>query len=308
MDVPSHTCRSERPTERPVAQCLVSFGSNLGHRKTVIAEAARQIADSPFAQSFAASRLFETPPIGGPDGQEPFLNAAAAFETTASAREILTLLQSVEEQLGRQRLQRWSARSIDLDVILHGQLIGFQSALIVPHPRYTARQFVLQPACDVAEHYCDPRFGWTIGQLARHLSAGHPSISLVGSDHATRRLLCKRLAVEHGIPTFGVSDKIDGPRTPPSGSWVSESPPPLPENRTIESTSDGSLPRLIARVSRTTAKTRWPAPHLIWPSTTRWPEYRLEIDDLDWAVKELSSAIDSMRCPVRPVSSDGLWY
>jgi len=308
MDVPFVSRRPEKPTERPVAQCLISFGSNLGQRKSVIAEAARQIANSPFIRLFAASRLFETPPIGGPDGQEPFLNAVAALETTASAREILTLLQSVEELLGRQRHQRWSARSIDLDVILHGQLIGSQSALIVPHPRYTARQFVLQPACDVAAHYFDPRFGWTIGQLTQHLSAGVPSISLVGSDRATRRLLCKRLEEEHGICTFKGSEEFDVSRDFEIGAWVSENPPPLPEYRSIDSTSNASLPRLIARVSRTTAETRWPAPHLIWPSTARWPEYRLEIDDLDWAVKEIASAIDSMRCPVRPVSADGRWY
>ena len=144
------------------AQCLISFGSNLGDRDRLIAEAAQQIAASGVTAELRTSRLFETPPIGGPHGQEPFLNAVAAFDTRASAREILQLLQRVEQQLGRQRRRRWDARSIDLDVVLHGELVGGGTGLIVPHPRYTAREFVLEPACDVAAHYRDPRFGWTL--------------------------------------------------------------------------------------------------------------------------------------------------
>ncbi len=184
------------------AQCLISFGSNLGNRDSLIAEASRLIAADSSVHGLKTSRLFETPPIGGPGGQEPFLNAVAAFETADSARQILGLLQEIEERLGRQRRQRWDARSIDLDVVLHGELVGGGTGLIVPHPRYTARQFVLQPACDVAAHYRDPRFGWTIERLARHLGEGVPSLALVGGDGAIRNELCRRLRDEQGIQTF----------------------------------------------------------------------------------------------------------
>ncbi|TWT80965.1 2-amino-4-hydroxy-6-hydroxymethyldihydropteridine pyrophosphokinase [Planctomycetes bacterium CA13] len=287
------------------AQCLISFGSNLGNRDTVLAEAAARLDASTMVDSLATSRLFETPPIGGPGGQEPFLNAVAAFETSSSAREILHLLQSIEDDLGRTRRRRWDARSIDLDVVLHGQLVGSATALIVPHPRYTARQFVLTPACDVASHFRDPRFGWTLGQLAGHLSAGSASMALIGSDAATRREICNRLTAEHGIQTFTAGTPITAD---PSQPWVSECVPDLPLDRTPATTALPNLPRLITRIGWTTPKTRWPAPHLIWTSRTRWPEYRLEIDDLDWAVSEIASALDSMRCPVRPVTEDGRWF
>ena len=122
------------PRQTRVSQCLVSFGSNLGTRESLVARAAEQIAASEWVSSFRASRLFETPPIGGPGGQEPFLNAVAAFETSASAREILSLLQTIEDQLGRRRRRRWDARSIDLDVVMHGELVGGGTGLIVPHP------------------------------------------------------------------------------------------------------------------------------------------------------------------------------
>ena len=354
------------------AQCLISFGSNLGQRGTVLAEAAARIARSPLVNQLTASRLYTTPPIGGPGGQEPFLNAVAAFETNASAREILAMLQETETDLGRQRQHRWGARSIDLDVVLHGELVGGGTGLIVPHPRYTARQFVLQPACDVAGHYRDPRFGWTLKQLAEHVSAGAPSLALIGGDVVTRTILCRRLTHEHGIRSFAAPAMAEpmtivgnapavtrneshgrsathepvekaGPEFQASGGkqanqgsrsgsakrmaasgdpgnqpaasitvdgdepWVSAFVPPLPA-LDGDQVSRRDVPRLLARIQQTTPQTRWPAPHQMWPSGWRWPEYRLEVDDLDWAVGELASALDSMRCPCSPATEDGCWW
>lgn len=330
--------RQWRSTGAPrSAQCLVSFGSNLGTRESLIANAAALIAESNQIHRFRTSRLFETPPIGGPGGQEPFLNAVAAFDTEWSASQILSLLQSVESRLGRERRRRWDARSIDLDVVLHGELVGGTSALIVPHPRYTARQFVLEPACDVAADYRDPRFGWTLRRLANHLREDVPSLALEGGDREIRQEICERLRREHGVqtladrpapeslplvgnaPAFRGSDYGERSRVPEQvvvrgdGPWVSAFVPPLPPlsaavRRSAGSSGATAVPRLIARIQRTTAQSRWPAPHQMWPAGWRWPEYRLEIDDLDWAVRELVSALDSMRCPVTPVTDDGRWW
>lgn len=332
------------------SQCLISFGSNLGDRHALIADAAKAVARVPMVNGLRASRLFETPPIGGPTGQEPFLNAVAAFDTEASAREILDCLQAIETDLGRQRRQRWGARAIDLDVVLHGELVGGGTGLIVPHPRYTARQFVLQPACDVAAHYRDPRFGWTLERLAKHIDEGTPSLALVGGDRAIREELCNRLASQFGITTFAAKPFAEGMKVvgnaparvrhsrakvsqtassdhaaasdePVSqqfdsvicgvkaheGPWVSAFLPCLPQLTSPETDSVG-VPRLVARMQATTDQTRWPAPHQMWPAGWRWPEYRLEIDDLDWAVSELASALSSMRCPVEPITAEGDWW
>ncbi|MGB7345602.1 MAG: 2-amino-4-hydroxy-6-hydroxymethyldihydropteridine diphosphokinase, partial [Pirellulaceae bacterium] len=305
------------------SQCLVSFGSNLGDRHDLIAEAARRINESsvvPADCELQTSRLFQTPPIGGPEGQDPFLNAVGAFDTDASAREILALLQSLEIDLGRQRHQRWDARSIDLDVVLHGELVGGGTGLIVPHPRYTARQFVLKPACDVAAHYRDPRFGWTMATLSKHISAGNASIALVGGDVKTREILCERLSNEHGIRTFAAhpmaspmpvvgnapaalrknTDSASTEGTETAGQpivdcgdepWVAAYLPKLPIGAAPDSEAVmlPTVPRLVARLQRATEKTRWPAPHQMWPAGWEWPEYRLEVDDLSWAVSELAS-------------------
>ncbi|WDQ15847.1 2-amino-4-hydroxy-6-hydroxymethyldihydropteridine diphosphokinase [Rhodopirellula sp. P2] len=334
-------------------QCLISFGSNLGDRRVVIAEAARRVAESGLvaapcdqqhneeatttpasvdsAHPLRTSRLFETPPIGGPGGQSPFLNAVAAFATEASAAEVLDLLQHLEIDLGRKRLVRWGARVIDLDVVLHGRLAGppraaglrgliggrgpagSSKALVVPHPRYTARRFVLEPACDVAADFCDPRFGWTIEDLRDHIAADVPSMALVGGDAELRQVICQRLSSEHGITVID-PDHPDAAKG--LQQWISSDPPAaLRDSQDISEqpgSSSGSprlcLPRLLARIQHTTEEDRWPAPHQIWPAGWKWPEYRLEVDDLDWAVGELASAMDSMRCDIRPITDDGHWW
>lgn len=313
-----------------MAQCLVSFGANLGTRESAIAAAARELSAIPEVANFRASRLYETPPIGGPSGQDPFLNGVAAFDTTAGARRVLGWLQDLENRLGRVRDHRWAARSIDLDVVLHGNLIGGASDLTVPHPRYTARRFVLRPACDVAADYRDPRFGWTLRQLAEHLESGNASMALLGSDVATRAELCHRLSARFSICTFA-ENPLPTPMAvignAPAGSlqrvqptqstsgpmiaveddspWVSAFVGPL---SIAEAGSDRNVPRLIARMQWTSPEQRWPAPHNIWPSTSGWPEYRLEVDDLDWAAGEVASALASMRCPIKPITDDGHWW
>ncbi|TWU56385.1 2-amino-4-hydroxy-6-hydroxymethyldihydropteridine pyrophosphokinase [Rubripirellula tenax] len=287
------------------AQCLISFGSNLGDRDNRIADAAAIVQSSSMVQNFAASRLFETPPIGGPGGQEPFLNAIASFDTQATAREVLKLLQETENRLGRLRRQRWGSRSIDLDVVLHGELIGGSTALVVPHPRYTARQFVLQPACDVAAHYRDPRFGWSIEQLSDHLNQGAASLALINGEVAMREELCRRLSQEHGITTY--TDPASFPTDHRAEDpWVSSFVPTLPPLDSAE-TRKPNVPRLVARIQQRTDEAGWPAPHQMWPTRWKWPEYRLDVDDIDWAVTEIVSALASMRCPIRPVTKDGAW-
>lgn len=343
-------------------QCLISFGSNLGDRHAVMADAARLVADSGIvleSHSAAAgqptcdaplglrtSRLYETPPIGGPGGQSPFLNAVAAFTTELAAAEVLDHLQRIEFELGRQRLARWGARTIDLDIVLHGRLAGpalkmgrrgliggrgpagSSRALVLPHPRYTARRFVTHPACDVAADFCDPRFGWTLQELDDHLADSVPSMCLIGGEQAVREQLLHQLGESHDILVFDSAPAVDAA---PNLPWVSGSMPELPlqgqtermplDGRTSNTSTDASaktgtsssrlphaLPRLIARMQRTTPDERWPAPHQIWPDSWSWPEYRLEVDDLAWAVGEIASAMDSMQCELDPVTTDGNWW
>ncbi len=105
------------------------------------------------------------------------------------------------------------------------------------------------------------------------------------------------LTAEH-IPLAG--DQIRSP-------WVAAFVPTLP-SQTIETPHPNTVPRLIVRVSQLTPEQRWPAAYRMWSMQQSWPEYRLEFEDVQWATSELLSALDSMRCELRPVVEDGRWW
>jgi 2-amino-4-hydroxy-6-hydroxymethyldihydropteridine diphosphokinase len=114
------------------------------------------------------SSFHDTAPVGvGP--QPLFLNAAAVGETTLSARTLLEALLSVEQQLGRVRPYPGAARTVDLDLILFADAVIDEPDLIVPHPRFRERRFVLAPLAEVAGDWTDPVTGLTISALLERL-------------------------------------------------------------------------------------------------------------------------------------------
>jgi 2-amino-4-hydroxy-6-hydroxymethyldihydropteridine diphosphokinase len=127
-----------------VTIAYVGLGSNLGDRESAIVRAADLI------DARRLSTLRETEPWGYED-QPPFLNAVAELETTSPARELLDRLLAVEAALGRDRSgPRWGPRTIDLDLLLYGDLVLDEPGLTVPHPRLAERLFVLEPLAELA--------------------------------------------------------------------------------------------------------------------------------------------------------------
>ncbi len=96
------------------------------------------------------SPVYETAPVGGPDEQGPYLNAVVELATTRSARQLLEVCQRLEADAGRVRAERWGARTLDVDVLLVGDLVIDEEDLVVPHPRLWDRRFVLAPLADLA--------------------------------------------------------------------------------------------------------------------------------------------------------------
>ncbi len=311
-----------------MAYCLFSFGSNLGDRRALVAEAARCLRADGGLRDFRFSRLFETPPIGGPDGQSVFINAAAVAQTDYRARDVLSLLQSIELKLGRVRQQRWDARSIDLDLVLYGDWIGSDLRLTLPHPRLSARAFVLKPAMDVAAEWREPRSGWTIQELGEHLEAAPPSLALTGGNHLLRTTICDLLQAQASSlasplailrrPTFVPDQPMvlgqatiyqqtefarshPDPVPPTSGRWISDFVPQWPPvDRML-------APRVIARINPTGADTWWPEPRRMWRNGWKWPEYQLDAVDAKQAASEVLAALAAMECAVEPITTDGNW-
>lgn len=126
-------------------RAFLALGSNLGDRLGHLRRAVAALPDV-----VAVSPLYETDPVGGPDGQGPYLNAVVELETELSPRALLELGQGLERAAGRVRGERWGPRTLDVDVLLVGDLVVDEPDLQVPHPLMWNRDFVLVPLRDVA--------------------------------------------------------------------------------------------------------------------------------------------------------------
>jgi 2-amino-4-hydroxy-6-hydroxymethyldihydropteridine diphosphokinase len=131
-----------------VTRAYVGLGANLGPREETLRRALELLGRSPGVDVLAVSELRETEPVGLIE-QPPFLNGAAALETSLSARELLDLLLEVERTLGRVRDERWGPRLIDLDLLLYGAETIDEAGLGVPHPRLHERRFALEPLAEL---------------------------------------------------------------------------------------------------------------------------------------------------------------
>lgn len=131
------------PRGEPV-RAVVALGSNLGDSRAILMDAVTQLKATTGIDVLAVSPLAVTSPVGGPE-QPDFHNAVAVVSTTLAARDLLRACQGIEERHGRERIQRWGPRTLDVDVITYGEMIAETTDLTVPHPRAHQRAFVLAP-------------------------------------------------------------------------------------------------------------------------------------------------------------------
>ena len=134
----------------------VALGSNLGDRVAMLRHAVAVLAPQ------AVSSVYETDPIGGPDGQGPFLNMVVELRTALDPFALVRRLQRLEEEAGRQRVVHWGPRTLDCDLILFDDAQITSEFLTVPHPRFTERRFVLEPLAELAPHLCPPDWDATL--------------------------------------------------------------------------------------------------------------------------------------------------
>jgi 2-amino-4-hydroxy-6-hydroxymethyldihydropteridine diphosphokinase len=157
----------------------LGLGSNLGDRLQLLSQARQRLAAVPGVEVAASSRLYESESLGGPANQPLYLNAVIKISTTLDPEALLCCCQEIEQQLGRERRERWGARTLDIDLLLVGSLQLETKSLTLPHPRMHERLFVLQPLADIAAEVIHPAYGRSILQLSTQLGPG-PGVICLG--------------------------------------------------------------------------------------------------------------------------------
>jgi 2-amino-4-hydroxy-6-hydroxymethyldihydropteridine diphosphokinase len=141
----------------------IALGSNLGDRQAHLDYAVVRLHQ--LLHGLAVSQYRDTAPVQVLGPQRLFLNAAAVGDTALSAREVLDALLDIERERNRERPFPSAPRTLDLDLILFGDSIIDEPGLVVPHPRFRERRFVLEPLSEIAPTLLDPISGLTIRDL-----------------------------------------------------------------------------------------------------------------------------------------------
>ena len=162
----------------PETLALIALGANLGDAEASLKLALDLLQNHTQLRLQSVSSFFKTLPVGGPAGQPPFINAAASLYTELTAEGLLKALQQVETTLGRVRNQTWSARSLDLDIIAYGKMVCATDSLILPHPRMTVRQFVMEPLLEIEPYWIHPQLAWNVKQICDHFQSSPRRVNL----------------------------------------------------------------------------------------------------------------------------------
>jgi len=129
-------------------RAYLSFGSNLGDRVGHLKAGISSLRGEEEVEVVAVSSVYRSEPVGGPE-QPEYLNAVVAINTTLGPRELLALAQRIEGEQGRLRKERWGPRTLDVDILLYGDVTVDETGLEIPHPRLVERRFALEPLLEV---------------------------------------------------------------------------------------------------------------------------------------------------------------
>ncbi|CAB4336464.1 MAG: 2-amino-4-hydroxy-6-hydroxymethyldihydropteridine diphosphokinase [Actinobacteria bacterium] len=123
-------------------KAVIALGANIGSPEEQMQLAIAMLREA--TDVIAVSSIYTTEPVGGPE-QPNYVNAICIAESDLPAADLLSLLHGIEKTLGRERIERWGPRTIDLDLIQYGTILSSAQELELPHPRAHERRFVLEP-------------------------------------------------------------------------------------------------------------------------------------------------------------------
>ncbi len=134
-------------------EAIIALGSNLGDRQAYLRTAVAELGNV-----VSASQVFETEPVGGPEGQGAYLNMVVKVHTSLDPFALLRRCQRIEAGAFRQRIVHWGPRTLDVDLLFYDEVSLTSPTLVLPHPQIANRRFVLEPLCEVAPERCPA--GW----------------------------------------------------------------------------------------------------------------------------------------------------
>jgi 2-amino-4-hydroxy-6-hydroxymethyldihydropteridine diphosphokinase len=146
-----------------ISRAAIALGSNLGDREAHLAFAVARL--SSVLSNLRHSRWHDTAPVGVRPDQPRYLNGVVVGDTPLTAPELLRELLAIEAEAGRTRPSPMAPRTLDLDLILFGNERIREAGLVVPHPRFRERLFVLEPLAEVAPGWIDPDSGEPVSAL-----------------------------------------------------------------------------------------------------------------------------------------------
>lgn len=138
-----------------LTEVYVGLGGNVGDTPTIFRQALSSIENLPEVVQLSVSHFYTTTPVST-ISQDLYLNAVCRFCTSLSAKELLSVLQKIEENLGKKPKDKNAPRPIDLDIILFGLGMHCSDTLIIPHPEWKNRLFVLVPLLDLTQEVVYP--------------------------------------------------------------------------------------------------------------------------------------------------------
>ena len=142
---------------------FIAMGTNLGNKQENLKTALSKIEEKA-NKVVLKSYIYETKPYGVKE-QPDFYNAVIGILTPYKPLALLNVLKTIEQEMGRQKAEKWGPRIIDLDIILYGDVILDDERLTIPHPDFRNRDFVLRPLKEIARMIVDPVSEKTIGEL-----------------------------------------------------------------------------------------------------------------------------------------------
>ncbi|RYZ96377.1 MAG: 2-amino-4-hydroxy-6-hydroxymethyldihydropteridine diphosphokinase [Sphingobacteriaceae bacterium] len=143
-----------------MAAIFLLLGSNLGNRQQFLQQAIQHI-ENDIAQVIKISSVYETQSWGN-EGAPDYLNQVVLIEAQLPAAEVLKSILAIENELGRERREKWGSRVIDIDILFYGDSIIDEPGLHIPHPRLHERSFTLAPLAEIAPDFIHPILNKTI--------------------------------------------------------------------------------------------------------------------------------------------------